>query len=76
MAALLEKQAGREWVPHLNRAWPYIALSDRERALAHIEAAIPDRETDLLFLGADAIYDPLRQEPRFRAVLRRLGLAK
>ena len=68
LAAQLEQQAQREFVPHLNLAWPYMGLSDRGRELEHLEAAARGRETDLLFLGVDSVYDPVRGEARFRKV--------
>jgi Tfp pilus assembly protein PilF len=74
VVAELESKAATEFVPHVNQAWPYIGLGDTTRVFAGLESAMQGRETDLLFLGVDAIYDPLRSDPRFQAILRRLGL--
>jgi hypothetical protein len=37
-----------------------------------VEAALRDREWDLRFLRVDPLIDPLRNEPRFRAIERAL----
>ncbi len=71
----LERRAQTGFVPHLNLAWTYIGLGDFERAFDHLRQAIDGRETDVLFLGVDPIYDPLRADPRFQVILAQVGLA-
>ena len=52
-----------------------MVLGDRARALAALEAAVEARRGWILpFLGVDPIFDPLRNEPRFRALLERIGV--
>ncbi|MBZ5725050.1 MAG: hypothetical protein LAP87_08640 [Acidobacteriia bacterium] len=70
----LERRALAEFVPHLNLAWTYIGLGDFERVFDHLRQAIDGRETDVLFLGVEPIYDPLRADPRFHALLQQAGL--
>ena len=74
VSAELERRSQTEFVPHINLAWPYIGLGDLSRALDHLEQAAAGRETDLLFLRVEPIYDPLRADPRFHAILRQAGL--
>jgi serine/threonine protein kinase/TolB-like protein/Flp pilus assembly protein TadD len=54
-------------------AWVYIGLGDRERALEWLESAYDYRAGDVIYFKSDPIYDPLRSEPRFQALLRRIG---
>ncbi|HEX4959404.1 MAG TPA: winged helix-turn-helix domain-containing protein [Thermoanaerobaculia bacterium] len=56
-------------------ALDYAALGERDRALALLEQSIQQRDSwFLLFLGADPRVDPLRGDPRFEKLLRRIGI--
>lgn len=57
-----------------NLAYTYLALGDRERALALLERAADERDPSLLWLGVDPRVDPLRGSPRFLALFDRLGI--
>jgi predicted Zn-dependent protease len=52
----------------------HAALGEREPALAALEAALDDYSQMIGFLNVDPGLDGLRDEPRFRAVVERLGL--
>jgi TolB-like protein/DNA-binding winged helix-turn-helix (wHTH) protein/Flp pilus assembly protein TadD len=52
----------------------YIALGERERALACLERAYETHDNQLMFLRIDPNLDPLRDDPRFQDLLRRVGL--
>jgi TolB-like protein/DNA-binding winged helix-turn-helix (wHTH) protein len=52
----------------------YVFLGDKEAALDWLEKAAEWRRYHLAFLKADPLFDPLRGEPRFRELLRRIGL--
>ena len=52
----------------------HLALGDRERALAALEQAVDDASQMLGYLNVDPALDPIRSEPRFQAVARRIGL--
>ena len=59
-------------MPPVNLAIVYLGLGERQEALRWLERA-PDYRGSLLFL-VDPIYDPVRSDPHFEAVLRKLGL--
>ena len=59
--------------PHLI-ALVYVGLGQDERALELLEKAYEERAADLIYLNTDPIYDSLREKPRFKALLQRVGL--
>lgn len=41
---------------------------ETEMALAALEAALPRKESQLTFIAVEPVLDPVRREPRFKAV--------
>jgi TolB-like protein/DNA-binding winged helix-turn-helix (wHTH) protein/Tfp pilus assembly protein PilF len=52
----------------------YALLGEKEHALDALEKSYENRDFMLPFVNVDPIYDGLRSEPRFQAVMRRMGL--
>ena len=57
-------------------AMPYAAAGDRDAALSWLEKAVDERAPWLPELKMEPMYDPLRSDPRFTALLKRVGLEK
>jgi hypothetical protein len=57
-------------------AYIYIGLGDRDRALERLEQAYQSGSSMLFFLKVDHIYDPLRSDPRFIDLLKKVHLDK
>ena len=77
--AMLEKlnqMAPRQYVSPVAEAHIYIGLGDRERALDRLEQAYQDGSSMLFFLKVSHIYDPLRSDPRFIELLKKVRLDK
>ena len=55
-------------------AYVLLGLGEREAALDKLEAAYEERQPALIWMGLDPSYSALRSEPRFRDLLRRIGL--
>ena len=66
-----DSDEGNGWV---RVSWVQIGLGDKAAALTSLENAYAHHETDANYVGVDPIYDPLRNEPRFQALLNKLGL--
>jgi serine/threonine protein kinase/tetratricopeptide (TPR) repeat protein len=66
----------RGYVPPFNLAIVYLGLGDRARALEYLERAYDVDSQWMIYLRGDRIFDPLRSEPRFVALLKKLGFAK
>jgi len=58
----------------LRIAQVFVGLDDKDRAFEWLEKAYQRRAHWLRNLKADFIYDPLRSDPRFKDLLRRVGL--
>lgn len=55
--------------------WAYIGMGNKEQAFIWLEKAY-SQHANLTTLKVDPIYDPLRSDPRFQDLLRRVGLAQ
>ena len=62
-------------VPATVFALIYLSLGDRDRSLACLEAGCDRHEPTVAALKVHPAYDALRGEPRFAALIRRIGLA-
>ena len=52
----------------------YIGLGDKEQAFVWLEKAYQERSNYLAYLKVFPILDPLRSDPRFTDLVRRVGL--
>jgi TolB-like protein/DNA-binding winged helix-turn-helix (wHTH) protein len=52
----------------------YVHLGDKSAALGWLERGFKERDGSLVYLKASPEFDPLRADPRFRDLLRRIGL--
>ncbi len=72
--AEMEAQAPRHYVPSYYVAQVLAALGDREPAFAALERALEERVHWLATIHVDPTLDPLRGDPRFADVIRRVGV--
>lgn len=71
----LEARSRERYVSPVLLALVAIGLDDRDRALAELERAVEERSIQLTWIALRPSFAPLRNEPRFRAVLAHAGLA-
>jgi TolB-like protein len=66
----------QKYVPAISRVGVYVGLGDKEKAFEWLAKAYEDRTIGSSFavIKADPIYDPLRSDPRFADLLRRMNL--
>ncbi len=72
--ALLEERATREPVEASLFAFLWMGLGEMDRAIDCLEDACDQGSRFVAFLATWSIYDPLRDHPRWPALLRRAGL--
>ncbi len=52
----------------------YVGLDERGEAFDWLDRAIEERDNWMAFLNIDPVFDPLREDPRFAALVQRVGL--
>jgi serine/threonine-protein kinase len=70
----LEHEAKREYVSPVAFAVLHIGLGARAEALTWAERAYEERRGWLVYLRVNRMFDPLREEPRFHALVRKMKL--
>ena len=58
-----------------SRARWYMLLRQPDEAVRSLETAVQARVFDVIYLGVDPIFDPIRNRPAFQSLLKKLGLA-
>jgi TolB-like protein/Tfp pilus assembly protein PilF len=61
-------------IPRFSFIWAYAGLGDKEQAFAWLEKAYQERRDLMTVLNVDPLVDPLRSDPRFQDLARRVGL--
>jgi TolB-like protein/Tfp pilus assembly protein PilF len=76
LAALdeLKEQSRRRYTSPGDFAVVYAALGEREQAFLWLEKAFDERDGWMLYLKVAPLFDPLRTDPRFQDLVRRVGL--
>jgi TolB-like protein/Tfp pilus assembly protein PilF len=70
----LQQAAQSRYVSSLYFAAIYMGLGEKSTALGWLDRAYQERNDRLVYLGVDPIADPLRSEPRFTQLLRKIGI--
>jgi len=62
------------YVPPFAIIWAYAGLGDKEQAFARLEKSYQERRDRMVWLNVDPLLEPLRSDPRFHDLVRRVGL--
>ena len=62
------------YIPSTEFADLYSQLGEKDQAFEWLEKAYKEREGGLMFLKVNLDWDPLRDDPRFQDLLRRMNL--
>ena len=74
LLAELKSRKRHGYVPAAAFVNAYLGLGDNERALAALEQAYAEKSNILQYLKVHPYFDPLRSDPRFLDLIRRVGL--
>ncbi len=75
--SLLERlrgMAAQMYAPPTGFAWMHLGLGDIDSAFAWMDRAIDVRDTMIVPIKTYAFLDPIRDDPRFQALLRKMNL--
>lgn len=73
IASELEASQGKRYVLPYNFAKIYAAGKNAEKGFEWLERAYDDGSPDLIELNSEPIFDPMRSDPRFSDLMRRVG---
>jgi TolB-like protein/Tfp pilus assembly protein PilF len=71
--AELDEQSAQRYVSPYNLARVHAASGDADLAFSWLERAWEERNPDLIELVSEPVFDPVRPDPRFADLLRRVG---
>ena len=72
----LEELSKQRYVSPANRAAVYLGLGEKEKALGWLEKAYEDRDPIFWWIDGDQLYDSVRNEPRFQALVQKIDGTK
>jgi TolB-like protein/tetratricopeptide (TPR) repeat protein len=64
---------GNPYVPNWYLSLVWIGMRDVDRAFTCLQQALEDREPCLVTIGVDPVFDPIRKDPRFAELERRIA---
>jgi DNA-binding winged helix-turn-helix (wHTH) protein/TolB-like protein/Tfp pilus assembly protein PilF len=70
----LDQLSSHQNVPAICRAKIYIGLNEKDRAFEALDQALDERAWEFGMVKTGYLFDPLRSDPRFISLLRRVGL--
>ena len=62
------------YVSPFQLAWFYVGLGEKDQALDNFEKAYTDRDSMMPYLRTFPLFDSMRSEPRYKALLKKMGL--
>ena len=71
----LTARAAHDYVSAMWLALVHLGLSDLEGLFHCLDRAFEERDGSLILITAAVEFDPVREDPRFKSLLRRMGLA-
>ena len=74
MLAVILKRSAHEYISPVSIAYICTALGDFDAAFGHLDRAIHDRDPNILGLKSNPIFDALREDARYHALLKKMQL--
>ena len=62
------------YIRHYYFVWVYAALGDKDKAFDELEHCFAERDAFIVRMKSDPFMDPIRSDPRFDAMVKRLNL--
>ena len=71
----IRRRAADDYISPVSISYVNTALGHRDAAYANLDIAISARDPNILGMKCNPLFDPIRGEPRFQALLEQMGLA-
>jgi hypothetical protein len=71
----ISRRAVNDYISPVSIAYVWTALGDVDRAFENLDRAVVERDPNLLGLQSNPIFDSLRTDERYHAILRKMQLA-
>jgi TolB-like protein/DNA-binding winged helix-turn-helix (wHTH) protein/Tfp pilus assembly protein PilF len=72
----LQSATKRRYIPPSYFAIIWMGLGDNKQALTWLDQGYEDRSEHMLYLGLEPLIDPIRSDPRFTMLLKKVGLLR
>jgi hypothetical protein len=70
----LDRISSSKYVPSYDRAVVHLGLGNTDKALEYLVNAYEERSSWMTYLNVEPRLDPLRADPRFADLVRRVGI--
>jgi len=70
----LNRLSKLQYIPASVSAAALVALGEKEKAIAALEKGVQERESEMVFLMGDPTLNSLSSDPRFKRLLRVVGI--
>jgi adenylate cyclase len=74
LVSQMKEIANRRYVHAYSFAIVYAGLADKDQTFQWLEKSFQDRNSDIIALNVDPLFDNVRSDPRFADLVRRIGL--
>jgi len=72
MLAELNEMSKQAYVSSYDLAILYVGLGDKDHALEQLNKSFEDRAGFIIYLNVEPFFDPLRADPRFSDLVRKM----
>ncbi|NND34172.1 MAG: hypothetical protein HKN76_16415 [Saprospiraceae bacterium] len=73
MAGYYTSRAQSDYLPPVQRSFIHLGIGEYDQALALLEQAFKEKSWFLIFIQIEPWYDPIRDQPRFQAILDKMN---
>ena len=71
----MKLRAQKIFLPSVTRAYVHFSTGDVDAGFEALERPVEERSSSLLYLLVSPVVDPIRADPRFKAIVRRVNPA-
>jgi hypothetical protein len=71
---ILREMSKTRYIRHYYFVWVYAALGDKDKAFEELEHCYAERDAFIVRMKSDPFMDPIRGDPRFDEMVKRLNL--